>query len=76
MIGKPLTKTEELLFAYLESERQAILFAREVTLPEHATYEQVEAAVCFVLCKVKEQLHGRIEVKYLGGRRCDHWRKQ
>lgn len=76
MIGRTLTRTEIQVFAYCENERQAIELAKQITLPDDATCEEIENAVAFALVRTKESADGRTEVEYVSGQRRDQWRKQ
>jgi hypothetical protein len=61
-------------FSYTENERQAIALAQVCTLPENATYAQIEDAVikCFVVALEHAGL--KDSVVYVGGRRLDKLR--
>lgn len=74
--ARPLTKTELLLFTWLEDERQAIALAKFVTLQDDATAEDVADAVCRGLVAAKEAISGRAQVEYLGGERRDTLRRK
>ena len=76
MIGRTLTRTEIQLFAYCENERQPIELAKQITLPDDATFEEIENAVAFALLRAKEAVDGHTAVEYVGGQRREHWRKQ
>jgi hypothetical protein len=76
MIGRTLTRTEIQLFAYCDNERQAIELAKQITLPDDATFEEIENAVAFALVRTKESLHGHTDVEYIGGERRDLRRLQ
>ena len=67
MIGRLLTSTEQQFFAYCENERQAIEFAKHVTLPENASFELVENSVAMILLRAKESRDGCTEVEYVSG---------
>lgn len=69
--GRPLSRTEVLYFTYLGDERQAVLFAKLLPLPENASHADIEDAVTRVLVKVKTVLGGDANVEYLGGQRRD-----
>lgn len=76
MTGRVLTGTEQQLFNYLDNERQAVEFAKHLTLPENASLELIEASVAMLLVKVKEAADGPSKVEYICGHRRDIWRKQ
>lgn len=68
---RPLTRTEIQLFTFCGDERQAVALAKHVTLPDHATTQQIETAVTLALVRAKESLDGKAEVEYIGGIRRD-----
>jgi hypothetical protein len=76
MIGRLLTSTEQQFFAYCENERQAIEFAKHVTLPENASFELVENSVAMILLCAREAISGRTDIEYIGGQRRDLGRMQ
>lgn len=76
MIGRTLTRTEIQLFAYCENERQAIEFAKHLTLPDNASYELIENSVAMLLVQVKEAADGHTDVQYISGQRRDHLRRK
>jgi hypothetical protein len=76
MIGRLLTSTEQQFFAYCENERQAIEFAKHVTLPENASFELVENSVAMILLRAREAISGRTDIEYIGGQRRDLGRMQ
>ena len=69
-----LTRTEMQFFSYTQDERQAIALAQVCTLPEQATYAEIEDAVikCFTIALEYAGLQDSIE--YVGGRRLDRLR--
>lgn len=71
LFGRALTRTEIELFTFCENERQAIELAKQVTLPDNATFEEIENAVAFALVRAKESVDGRTKVEYIGGQRRD-----
>ncbi len=76
MIGRVLSSTEQQFFNYLMNERQAIEFAKLVTLPNNASYEMIENVVAMILLRAKESVSGRTDVEYIGGERRDHLRRE
>lgn len=76
MTGRVLTDTEAQLFNYLMDERQALAFAKLVSLPPNASYELIENTVILLLVKVKEARDGRVEVEVIHGMRRDTLRLQ
>ena len=76
MIGRLLTNTEQQFLAYCENERQAIEFAKHVTLPENAPFELVENSVAMILLRAKESIDGHTAVEYVCGQRRDLGRVQ
>jgi hypothetical protein len=74
--GRPLTRTEILLFTWLDDERQAIALAKFVTLQDDATAEDVADAVMRALVAAKEAISGRAQVEYIGGERRDTLRRK
>jgi hypothetical protein len=70
-VSRVLTPLEIQLFSYLGSEREACALAPFVYLPEHATYNEIENAVCAALVRVKEARDGRAQVEYITGQRRD-----
>ena len=75
MIGKVLSSTEMQFYNFCMNERQAIEFAKLVTLPENASYEYIENVVAMILVRAKEATDGRTDVEYVCGQRRDRWRK-
>jgi hypothetical protein len=75
MTGRVLTNTEQQLYNYCMNERQAIEFAKYLTLPDHASFDLIENAVAFALVRAKEAVSGRTEIEYIGGQRRDHLRR-
>jgi hypothetical protein len=73
--ARPLTRTEILLFTWLDNERQAIALAKFVELREDATADDVADAVCRALVAAKEAIDGRACVEYVSGRRLDTFRR-
>jgi hypothetical protein len=69
--SRTLTRTEMQFFSYTQDERQAIALAQVCTLPENATYAEIEDAVlkCFTIALEHAGLKDSIE--YVGGRRLD-----
>lgn len=76
MIGRVLSSTEQQFYNYCMDERQAVAFAKLVTLPENASYEYIENVVAMLLVKVKEAADGPSRVEYVCGHRRDIWRRQ
>jgi len=77
MTGRVLSSTEQQFFCYLDNERQAVEFAKLVTLPDHASLELIEATVAMILVKAKEAADGEpSRIEYVCGHRRDSWRKQ
>jgi hypothetical protein len=76
MTGRVLTSTEQQFFAYCQNERQAIEFAKHVTLPENASFELVENSVAMILLRAKESIDGHTSVEYICGQRRDLGRMQ
>lgn len=76
MIGRVLSGTEQQLFNYCQNERQAVELAKQITLPDNASFEEIENAVAFALVRAKESIDGRAAIEYVGGERRDTWRKQ
>jgi hypothetical protein len=58
-------------FSYTENERQAIALAQVCTLPEDATYAQIEDAVCKCLTAALEHVGLKDDIEYVGGQRRD-----
>ena len=71
LLGRPLTRTEEQLYNYCMNERQAIEFAKYITLPENASFELIENSVAMLLVRVKEAADGHTEIEYVSGQRRD-----
>jgi hypothetical protein len=71
-----LTRTEMQFFSYTENERQAIALAQVCTLPENATYAEIEDTVikCLTIAVEHAGLQDTIEYEYVGGRRLDKLR--
>ncbi len=69
--SRVLTRTEMQFFSYTENERQAIALAQVCTLPENATYAEIEDTVikCFTIALEHAGLKDNIE--YVGGQRLD-----
>lgn len=74
-VSRVLNGTEAQLFSYLGNEREAVALAKVISLPEHATYAQIETAVVMALVATKEKVSGPAHVEYLGGQRRDLIRK-
>jgi len=70
-VSRPLTRTEMQFFSYTLDEREAIALAQVCTLPESATYAEIEDAVlkCFTIALEHAGLKDSIE--YVGGQRRD-----
>jgi hypothetical protein len=70
-VSRPLTRTEMQFFSYTLDEREAIALAQVCTLPENATYAEIEDAVlkCFTIALEHAGLKDSIE--YVGGQRRD-----
>ena len=66
-----LTRTEMQFFSYTENERQAIALAQVCTLPENATYAEIEDAVIKCLTIALEHAGLQDSIEYVGGRRLD-----
>ena len=75
-IGRVLNDCEQQFFNYLGSERQAIEFAKHITLPENAPHELIENCVALILLRAKEAVSGRTEIVYVTGQRRDLGRTQ
>jgi hypothetical protein len=75
MRGSVLSSTEQQLFNYCQNERQAVELAKQVTLPDNASFQDIEHAVCFALLRAKESVSGCTDVEYVGGQRLDHLRR-
>jgi len=71
LLGRLLTRTEEQLYNFCMNERQAIEFAKYITLPENASFELIENSVAMLLVRVKEAADGQTEIEYLSGQRRD-----
>ncbi len=76
MTGRILNDTEQQFFNYCEDERQAVAFAKLIELPKNCSHEYIENVVLMLLLKAKEAVGGSVDVEYVSGRRCDHWREQ
>lgn len=76
MTVRVLTDTEMQLFNYLGDERQAVLMAKYIILPENASYELIENSVALLLVQVKEAVDGVSRVEYVCGQRRDTLRLQ
>ena len=67
-VSQVLTHVQIQLLSVCNSERQAVILGEIITdLPEHATYEQIEAAVIAALAAVLEAKNGKTQVEYCGG---------
>jgi len=66
-----LTRTEMQFFSYTENERQAVALAQVCTLPENATYAEIEDAVLKCLNIALEYAGLKDGIEYIGGRRLD-----
>jgi hypothetical protein len=77
-ISRVLNRTEIQLLSYCNSEREAVALAKVITLPEHASYAQIEQAVIAALCNGYEAIQGNesVVVEYLCGQRRDLIRGQ
>ncbi len=65
--SRVLTRTEMQFFSWTHDEREAVALAAVATLPENATYAQIEdtALKCFV--KALERIGLKDTVEYVGG---------
>jgi hypothetical protein len=68
---RPLNRTEMQFFSWTHDEREAIALARVCTLPEKATYAQIEDAALKCFCAALEHAGLKDSVEYLGGQRRD-----
>ena len=66
-----LTRTEMQFFSYLQDEREAIALASVCSLPEDATYAQIEDAVLKCLTTALEHAGLKDSIEYVGGQRRD-----
>jgi len=66
-----LTRTEMQFFSYTEDERQAIALAQVCTLPENATYAEIEYTVIKCLTIALEHAGLKDDIEYVGGQRRD-----
>ncbi len=69
--SRPLTRTEMQFFSYTEDEREAIALAAVCSLPEGATYAQIEDAVLKCFAAALEHAGLKDELTYIGGQRRD-----
>jgi len=69
--SRALTLTEMQFFSYTQNERQAIALAQVCTLPEHATYAEIEDTVLKCLNIALEYTREKDSIEYVGGRRLD-----
>jgi len=69
--SRVLTRTEMQFFSYTEDERKAIALAQVCTLPENATYAEIEDAVIKCLTIALEHAGLKDDIEYVGGRRLD-----
>ena len=69
--SRVLTRTEMQFFSYTENERQAIALAQVCTLPENATYAEIEDAVIKCLTTALEHAGLTDTIEYVRGRRLD-----
>jgi len=69
--SRVLTRTEMQFFSYTENERQAIALAQVCTLPEYATYAEIEDTVIKCLTIALEHAGSTDSTEYVGGRRLD-----
>ena len=74
-VSRVLTHTEIQLLSYCVYEREAIALAKIITLPENATYEQIEMAVTAALVRVLEKSVGISSIEYVGGRLTNRWKE-
>ncbi len=66
-----LNRTEMQFFSYTENEREAIALAQVCTLPENATYAEIEDAVIKCLTIALEHAGLKDSIEYVGGQRRD-----
>lgn len=71
LLGRPLTRTEEQLYNYCMDERQAIEFAKHITLPDNASYELIENSIIMLMVTVKEAADASPDIEYICGHRRD-----
>ena len=69
--SRVLTRTEMQFFSYTENERQAIALAQVCTLPENATYAEIEDTVIKCLTIALEHAGLTDSIEYVSGRRLD-----
>jgi hypothetical protein len=69
--SRTLTRTEMQFFSYTEDERQAIALAQVCSLPENATYAEIEDTVIKCLTIALEHAGLRDSIEYVGGQRLD-----
>jgi len=69
--SRVLTRTEMQFFSYTQNERQAIALAQVCTLPENATYAEIEDTVLKCLNIALEYTREKDSIEYVGGRRLD-----
>ncbi len=74
--SRVLTHTEMQFFSYVDNEREAIALARVATLPENATYAEIETAVLGCFMTALEHSGLKDTVQYVGGERRDTRRTQ
>ncbi|MGB9075087.1 MAG: hypothetical protein WCC22_20800 [Terriglobales bacterium] len=75
-VSRVLSPVEIQLFAYLGSEREAVVLARYiVALPEHASLDMIEQAVISAMVACKESRDGRAQIEYVGGQNFQYRRK-
>ena len=69
--GRPLTRTEIQIFTWCGNERQAIALAKHVTLPDHATVDEIADAVMRAMVAAKIAVGGDSEVEIVHAERRD-----
>jgi hypothetical protein len=69
--SRALTRTEMQFFSYTENEREAVALAQVCTLPEDATYSEIEDTVIKCLTIALEHAGLKDDIEYVGGRRLD-----
>ena len=74
-ISRVLNKTEIQLLSYCNSEREAVALAKVITLPENADYYMIEQAVIAALSQALENVNGKAQVEYIGGRLTNRWKE-
>jgi len=70
-VSRVLNRTEMQFFSYTHDEREAVALAAVATLPEYATYAEIEDAVLKCFSAALENAGLRDSVEYVGGQRRD-----